>query len=251
MKKHLKLTLKIILITIGSLLILDGLFLTVYSNFNVGILLTFVLGTMLILFAVLAEKLKGQLFTVLKALFIAGICVVFTFQSFLFIYGLTDTVTGNEDAIIVLGSGIRGERVSKGLKSRLDTAIECYRQNPDVLIIVSGGQGEQETITEALAMERYLIENGIPAASVIKEERATSTSENFKFSKAILDDRFSDGYTVAFVSNDYHIYRASRLAELAGFENTTHAHSGTKWYTAIPSSMREILAVIKLWVFKN
>lgn len=251
MKKILKTALQIFLIALGSLLILDGLFLTVYSNFNIGILLTFILGTMLILFAVFAPKPKGRLFTVLKTAFIVGVCVVFSFQSFLFIYGTNDTVDQKEDAIIVLGSGIRGERLSQGLKSRLNRAIDCYRLNPDVLIIVSGGQGEQETITEALAMERYLLEKGIPQSSIVKEEQATSTYENFKFSKEILDKRFGSDYTVAFVSNDYHIYRASRLAKLAGFDDTTHAHSNTKWYTATPSSMREILAVIKLWVFKN
>lgn len=251
MKKILKTALKILLIALGSLLILDGLFLTVYSNFNTGILLTFVLGTMLILLAVFAPKLKGRLFTVLKTVFVVGVCVIFTFQSFLILYGTTDTVTGNEDAVIVLGSGIRGERISQGLKSRLDTAIECHRQNPDAIIIVSGGQGEQETITEALAMERYLLEQGVPEASIIKEESARSTFENFKFSREILESRFGSEYSVAFVSNDYHIYRASRLAKLNGFENTTHAHSNTKWYTIMPSSLREILAVIKLWVFKN
>ena len=251
MKKHLKLLLKILLVSIGSLFIIDGLFLTIFSNFNTGILLTFILGAMLISFALFAEKLKGALFTTLKTFFIVGICVVFSFQSFLIFYGKTDTVTHKADVIIVLGSGIRGERISQGLKSRLDTAIECYRQNPDAIIVVSGGQGEQETITEALAMERYLLDQGIPKESVIKEEKARSTYQNFKFSKELLDSQFDKKYSVAFVSNDYHIYRASRLARLAGFDDTTHAHSDTKWYTIVPSSLREILAVIKLWVFKN
>ena len=242
--------LKIFLIVIGSLHISDALFLTVYSNFNTGILLTFILGMMQILFALFAEKLKGQLFTVIKTVFLVGVCIVFTFQSFLVLYGTADTVTGNEDAIVVLGSGIRGERLSQGLKSRLDIAIECHRQNPDAIIVVSGGQGEQETITEALAMERYLLEQGVPRASIIKEEAAKSTSQNFKFSKALLDEQLGNEYSVAFVSNDYHIYRASRLANLSGLENTTHAHSDTKWYTIMPSTMREILAVIKLWIFK-
>ena len=242
--------LKIFLIVIGSLHVLDALFLTVYSNFNTGILLTFALGVMQILFVLFAEKLKGQLFTVLKTTFLVGVCFVFTFQSFLVLYGTADTVTGDEDAIVVLGSGIRGERISQGLKSRLDVAVECYRRNTDAIIVVSGGQGEQETITEALAMERYLLEQGIPKSSIIKEERARSTSENFRFSKELLDEHFQKEYSVAFVSNDYHIYRASRLASLGGLENTTHAHSDTKWYTIMPSTMREILAVIKLWLFK-
>ena len=251
MKKIIYLISKILLVTLGALFVLDALFLTVCTNFNTGILLTFLLGILLSLFALFANKLKGKLFTTIKIIFVIGICVIFSCQSFLVFYGKTDTVNKEEDVIIVLGSGIRGDKISKGLKGRLDTAIECYRQNADAIIVVSGGQGEQETITEALAMERYLIEQGIPQSAIIKEEAAESTFQNFKFSKELLDDRFDKEYSVTFVSNDYHIYRASQLAKLAGIESTTHAHSDTAWYTIIPSSLREILAVIKLWVFKN
>ncbi|MBQ7100202.1 MAG: YdcF family protein, partial [Clostridia bacterium] len=153
--------------------------------------------------------------------------------------------------IIVLGSGIRGELLTQGLKNRLDAAVECYEENEDLLIVVSGGQGPQEDITEALAMERYLLARGVPQESIIKEEQATSTYENFIYSKKILDEKLGDGYTAAFVSNEYHIYRASSLARIAGFDTVTHTHSSTMWYTLVPSTLRETLAVVKLWVFKN
>lgn len=243
--------LKALLIILGSVLIINGLFLTIYSNFNTGVLLTYLLGIILILLAVFNDKLKGKLFTALKAVFAVGLCIVFSFQTFLMAYGKTDTVNSSEDAVIVLGAGIRGERLTQGLKNRLDCAIKIYDKNPDILIVVSGGQGEQETITEALAMERYLISCGIPKEVIIKEEQSHSTYDNFKYSKEILDDKLGEGYSVAYVTNDYHIYRAGELAKLTGFEKTTHIHSNTKWYTIIPSTIRECLAVIKLWVFRR
>ncbi len=58
--------------------------------------------------------------------------------------------------VIVLGAGLDGYNVGKTLKSRLDKAIEYYKLNEDANIIVSGGQGEDELISEAEAMYRYL-----------------------------------------------------------------------------------------------
>ena len=110
----------------------------------------------------------------------------------MFISGGTDNITYKEDAIIVLGAAVRGEEISGALQKRLDVAIEYYQKNPDVVIVVTGGQGPQEDITEALAMERYLLANGIPKEKIIKEEKATSTYENFKFSKVLLNEYFSN-----------------------------------------------------------
>ena len=87
--------------------------------------------------------------------------------------------------LIVLGAGLDGEKVGKTLKSRLDEAIKYYELNKNVNIIVSGGQGEDEVISEAEAMERYLVKNNINPNRIIKEEKATTTLENIKFSKEI------------------------------------------------------------------
>ncbi len=242
---------KAILITVGALLLLNAVFMAIYSNLNAGILVTFLLGAVLVLYAVFINTLVQKMPKILRNAFWICVGVVVGFSGCLLSTGLNDTVTYNEDAIIVLGSGIRGEMLTVGLKNRLDSAIAYYEKNEDALIVVSGGQGPQESITEALAMERYLLSRGIPAEKIIKEEKATSTFENFMYSKEILDEMFEGEYTVCFVSNEYHIYRASSLAKISGFESTTHTHSSTVWYTVIPSTLRECMAVVKMWVFKN
>ncbi len=241
---------KAILTTTGALLLLNAVFMAVYSNLNAGIFVTFLLGAALVLYAVFANTLVQKIPKILRGLFWTGVGAVVAFSACLLGLGVTDTVTFNEDAIVVLGSGIRGEMLTVGLKNRLDSAIEYCKGNEDALIVVSGGQGPQEDITEALAMERYLLSQGIAADRIIKEEQATSTYENFAFSKEILDEEFKEGYSVAFVSNEYHIYRASSLAKIAGLEKTTHTHSTTVWYTVIPSTLRECMAVVKMWIFK-
>lgn len=240
---------RILLFVFGAAVGLNALIVTLHSNFNVGILLTWLLAAVLLGYGMFYRYLTVLLPVWVRALFWLCLAAVLAFVLFLFLYGQTDTVTHEEDAIIVLGAGIHGERLSRTLRNRLDAALEYRAENPDVLIVVSGGQGPQEDITEALAMERYLLAQGVPTEQILREERATSTRENFLFSFALLDVRFPNGYCAAFVSNDYHIFRAERIARTAGGKSLTHAHNETVWYTVLPSGLRECLAVIKAVIF--
>lgn len=86
--------------------------------------------------------------------------------------------------ILVLGSKIYGENVSPLLAKRLDKAINIYKQNFNKpLIIVSGGQGKDEIVSEAVAMKKYLLYKGISEYNIILEYKSTSTYENMLFSK--------------------------------------------------------------------
>ena len=139
------------------------------------------------------------------------------------------------------------------LKLRLDKALEYHEKNPDALIIVSGGQGYGEDVTEAFAMKRYLVQNGVPEEIVVEEDKATSTSENMKYSKEILENDFgytADNIKIAFVTNNFHVFRSIKLAQLAGFYNTTYLHTSLQWYNYIPNYIRETLAIFKMWLLK-
>jgi len=248
MKKR---VMKILLTVIGSLLILNAIVMLITSNLNIGIIAEFILGVAVAFYGIFNDKFIAGIPCAIKGIFWIGVGVVAVGVTLLLGYGVTDNISGNEDAVVVLGSGIRGELLTVGLKNRLDRAVEIYNENPDTVIIVSGGQGPQEDITEALAMERYLLRCGVDSERIIKEEKATSTYENFVYSKQILDGLFGEEYDVAFVTNEYHIYRAGSLAKIAGLADVTHAHSNTVWYTVIPSCIRECMAVVKLWIFKQ
>ena len=150
--------------------------------------------------------------------------------------------------VIILGAGLRGSRPSSTLKGRLIAAFEYHKENPDALIVVSGGQGHDENISEALAMEQYLVSLGVPNNKIIKEEESTSTYENFMFSRKILDAHLGKNYKIAYISNDYHVFRAGRIASDAGFENTTHIHSDTLWHSVLPGVLRECIGVMKYFI---
>lgn len=242
-----KIFLKVASIILGSIIFLNGVGLFLVSNFNIGNVLTLLLGLVIILAAIFFEKLNKWI----KIALISCVSIAIVCSSFLIIYGKTDNVTYHEDTVIVLGAAVHGKTPSLTLKRRLNKAVSYHTQNPDALIVVSGGQGAQEDITEAEAMKTYLIEKGVNPDKIIKEESATSTYENFVFSKEILDKHFNGDYTSCFITNEYHIFRAALCAKRSGITNVSHQHSNTNLSYLTSGSLRECLAVVKYIILKS
>lgn len=243
----------IISIIIGAAVLLNGILLCAFSNFNMGVLLTLFAGIFFVLIGVFCEKMKQLcqkgIFKAIKIAVIFLMCAETALLGFLFVYGQSDNAGDDEEAVVVLGAAVHGETISLPLKQRLDAAVKYHEKNPAAVIIVTGGQGFQESVTEAEAMQRYLVSRGISPEKIIKEEKATSTSENMKFSKEIADAYFGGGYKVAVVTNNFHIYRSVCIAKKEGFEHVSHLHAGLKWYSIVPCYLRESLAVVKFWIF--
>ena len=231
---------------------LDAFVLSLVSNYNLGLLILFLLGAGLLIWGIFLDRINQgkhrKIAIWLQGLAITGLAVALGISLFLLIYGSVDTADGTEDAVIVLGAGIRGDQVTLTLQYRLDACLDYIEQNPEALIVVSGGQGPQETTTEAKAMERYLIRKGVDPNKIIKEERASSTIENFQFSKQLLDERLEKPYTIVLVTNDFHIYRAHQYAKMAGFQDPRQLHGPLEWYLGPVTYAREVLAVLKFWI---
>lgn len=162
------------------------------------------------------------------------------------------------DYVIIHGSGLlRGREVSKLLADRIDKAIEVYEKDPTPPILIpSGGKGRDEEISEAEAMEQYLIEHGIPKDHIIKEDRSTTTRENLAFSKKIIDERDADPY-VALVTSNYHVYRALSLCDDIDLECTGIGAHVARYYwpsallrefAAIMSKKKNLLIFIAGWL---
>ena len=240
-----------IIFSIGVFALINGIVLCFTTNFNLGNLLTLILGVVLFFWAAFPKRINEILPKFIRYAIITALLTVLIFTVFLLSFGTSDTVNYKEDVIIVLGAAVHGETPSRALKDRLETAVEYGNKNPNALIVVSGGKGSQENISEADAMEKYLIKKGVSPDRIIKEDKSTSTYENFVNSKKLLDALFPKGYTTGFITNEYHIYRAGGMAEAAGFESITHTNSSTRWYSVLPGTLREILAVMKFWVLGN
>jgi uncharacterized SAM-binding protein YcdF (DUF218 family) len=148
------------------------------------------------------------------------------------------------DAIIVLGSGLLGDRVPPLLASRLDRAAECLRTaaGSDPVIVVSGGQGADETVSEAAAMSAYLRSAGVPAERILLEDKAATTEQNLRFSVALLDEDRRDGAVLA-VSNNYHVFRTAVLARRLGLRLNVVGAPTASYF--VPSAfLREFVALL-------
>lgn len=118
--------------------------------------------------------------------------------------------------VIVLGAGVNGTQPSLSLLNRLNAALDYLSEYPQSKAIVSGGQGTGESVTEADCMYDWLTAKGVAPERIIKEERASSTQENFAYSFEIIRALGDDPNGSAFVSSEYHLYRAKMLAARQG-----------------------------------
>jgi len=237
---------KLVLLMIGILLFLNAGILTLITNFTLGLVFTYLAGILFVVWGILFQRINR--IKPLQIFLIAGVLCLCLLIGFLAIYGNMDTVTYEEDCIIVLGAALRGETPSLPLIHRLDKAVAYHEKNPKALIVVTGGQGFQETVPEAVAMKRYLISCGVEEDCILTESNSTSTYENFLYSKEQLDKQLKKPYTIAYITNDFHIYRAGLTAKSVGFEHSAHLHGNTEWYLLTNHYFRECAAVLKVWL---
>lgn len=146
--------------------------------------------------ALIAALLLGfSLFTVLETMVVRG--------------SFADESDAPVSAVIVLGAGVNGETPSLTLRTRIDAAAAYLEEHPDVPVVLSGGQGPGEAITEAECMRRALVRRGVDESRLYPEERSTSTQENLRYSRAILGELGVDpARRVAIVTSDFHLCRA-------------------------------------------
>lgn len=143
---------------------------------------------------------------------------IFVASVFLAVYGSRDNSSYDEDAVIVLGYGSKRKKVPDMLKNRLDKTVEYHHRNPDAIIIVSGGRGDENKPSEAAVMEEYLLSKGVPSDRIIKEDKSRTTVENFKFSADLLKDKSGKNHSAVIITNVFHIYRSEKYAKAAGME---------------------------------
>jgi len=254
--KNFKGILYCILLIFGVLGLIDTIGLLFYANMDVGTLLPGFVGILCVIYASLKLWIcKNEPIVknrILRNLFMVGIAIFimsFVLIESLILYNGNSQQDIKTDYLIILGAGIKGETVSLTLKERLDKGIDYLNRYPDARVIVSGGKGFGELITEAEAMKRYLVEKGIDPERIILEDKATSTMENFKFSREVLLGLESDDITrIMIITSEFHMLRAKMLAGRNGFE-AYGITCGTPVSVLVNSYAREYFAFIKSYFF--
>jgi len=247
---------------LGIIGVLDTLLLLLNNGgVNLGTILPGVLGVVLIFsgwFQAFYRKpmpfgkasqwlLKGRQFMVY--LLLTGLISFFVVEGAI-IHSSRPDPSVDVDYLIILGAGLNGEQLSWTLWERMQKGLDYLKAHPKVKVIVSGGQGPGEIISEAEAMKRFLVENGVANERILKEEQSTSTMENFRFSHELIirPTSHQNSKKVAVITNDFHLFRAKILARRNGLI-PVGIPSPTPWYIVPNVYLREYFAVVKSLIF--
>ena len=152
------------------------------------------------------------------------------------------------DVIVVHGAGLIDGRVTPLLASRVRGGIEAWRAENELrpgvpLLIMSGGQGSDEPVSEASAMAEYAVEQGVAREQILLEDRSTTTRENIIYSRQMLMERGMEGARVLLVTSSYHAVRTAILASDMGVPWAV-APAKTAWYYTVNAWLREYVAVL-------
>lgn len=239
------------LLVFGALGILDTLVLLLFGvGIDLGIVLPGIIGFIFLMIGYLRIRYNIDLINMRDRMLKSVMILLFTiwFISFVLIEGIiiVSQLSDEEksvDYLLILGAGLKGEKLSLTLNSRMNTGLEYLRSHPGTKVIVSGGMGIGEDITEAEAMKRFLIENKIDNNRIIKEEKSTSTMENLLYSRSIFI-KGGGKNEIMIVTSEYHMFRAKLLAKRVGL--APYGLPARTPVTILPNSyLREYFAVLK------
>ncbi|MCF8571539.1 YdcF family protein [Gordonia sp. HY002] len=151
------------------------------------------------------------------------------------------------DAVIVLGAGLAGDKVTPLLAARIDRGIEMLDAagGPDhePLLVMSGGKGSDEVLAEAEAMARYAIDAGVDEHRIVREDTSTTTEENLINSRAALAEIVYPAPSLTVVTSDFHVLRAASLTRRLGLDATVVGAPTARYY--VPAGfLREFTACL-------
>ncbi len=156
-------------------------------------------------------------------------------------------------AIVVLGAGIEGDRPSPIFEARLRHGIELHRQGLAPWLILTGGFGSDKRAAEAEVGREYALAAGVPDSAILIETHSRTTLQNLKETDRLLDEHGLDRELIV-VSDPYHLFRASRMAESLGLKTQASATPSTQfrsWQTKLPFLARETYFVHHHFFFRQ
>lgn len=153
------------------------------------------------------------------------------------------------DYLVVLGAKVRVTGPSASLWDRIYGAYDYLEAHPEVVAVVSGGQGDDEPTAEAISMYEELVAMGIDPNRIWIEDRATSTWENLHFSLDLIEERIGKRpEKIGVLSSEYHLYRASLFAKACGVDFVGVPAKTSRVSQKINHFMREVAGVWHYWL---
>ncbi len=197
--------------------------------------------------AALLQKKLPRTVKILRRIFTVCLCIG------LLVVGVTECIIigasfgdpGKSCAyLVVLGAKVRTDGPSVSLQNRIDAAYDYLTAHPEVIAVVSGGQGPDEPMSEAQCMFDELTAMGIAPERIWLEDRATSTWENMHFTLDLIEaNTGTRPTTLGVISSEYHMFRASLFADACGVEFVGIPAHTTRFSQMVNHFMREVAGV--------
>ena len=172
--------------------------------------------------------------------------------------------------MIVLGAPVSWEVPGRTLRLRLEKAAEYAIQNPETVMVLSGGRQGDGEMAEAEVMRRYLLEKGVPEGQMVLEVRSASTVENIAYSRILIDTlkrqkereenpdervlpaylpsamgQKAESHQIGILTSNFHLYRAMQIARKQGMQNVSGIASASDRILFVHFCFRDGLAVLK------
>ena len=163
--------------------------------------------------------------------------------------------------MVVFGCQMRRDGPSVLLKGRLDAALAYWEAHPDIKIVVTGGKGDDEHVSEARGMYDYLTAHGVDGANIYMEDKSRNTWQNINNTFALME---REGWEltddVLLVSSGFHLARIELLWNRARAQALRGETYGGQYVSTLaapvshaPSAVqmffREPLALVKSFLF--
>lgn len=239
------------LFVLGCLFLVPGLvflFLPIHMSMTGVVLL--LIGASMVLGAALLRHPTEKHVTLFSALTILTascvICLV-SAMSLITTSGQPDWDSAeHSDYAIVLGASVQENgKASRIMRARLLAALEFMERNPDAVVILSGGQGEDEPVSEAQCMYDTITALGADPSRLILEDKSENTRENLTNSMALIDSRGGTDQAITLISSEYHQRRAAYIARSLGIETCPVSGHTDQWFYRINYTLREVFAFVK------
>lgn len=236
---------------VGSVLLGAGMVLYGFGGRPMlfGALLVGGMGLFVMAIALSFELAQPKMLRGLLDILLVGVLVMGALEGWIVLNAKTD-ITGEPKTMVVLGANLWDDEPSPILQVRLDTALEYYNAHSDINIVVTGGMGDDEPMSEASCMAAYLQAHGVPAERILLEDKAYNTSENLTFTKRLLEAWGMDTDNLLIVSNSAHLARVKLLAKRSGLRVSTLSApivGGTAYQMYFYG--RESVAIVKSFLF--
>ncbi|MBQ8181621.1 MAG: YdcF family protein [Ruminococcus sp.] len=192
----------------------------------------------------MCENPAGKIFVYVSAA-LSILCVITALIISIFmVRTMNDRPKNDKTTLVVLGCQVKNGKPSRMLKCRLDAAYEYLSEHDAVNVVVSGGQGNDELISEAQCMRDYLMEKGIAAERIFMEDKSENTEENLRFSLEIIE-RNGLCNDITIVTDGFHQLRAELIAKKLGAE-PDNISASTRWYLLPTYWVREWFGIVHL-----